>query len=76
MSDARQKRPDNGPMISNYLRRQAEVLLSLSRATFDLGVAGRLRTLSMELRAKAQELDRATDLSPEASSRRRAGSRS
>jgi len=25
-------------MISNYLRRQAEVLLSLSRATFDLGV--------------------------------------
>jgi hypothetical protein len=67
------ERPGNGPMISNYLRRQAEVLLSLSRATFDLGLAGRLRTLAVELRAKAQELDR--DPAPEAPSRRRAGSR-
>ena len=63
-------------MISNYLRRQAEVLLSLSRATFDLGVAGRLRTLAMELRAKAQELDRDRDLSPDVPSRRHAGGRS
>jgi hypothetical protein len=62
------------PMISNYLQRQAEVLLSLSRATFDLGLAGRLRALAMELRAKAQELDR--DLAPDAPSRRRAGGRS
>jgi hypothetical protein len=62
-------------MISSYLRRQAEVLLSLSRATFDLGLAGRLRALAMELRAKAQELDRDGDLAPEAPSRRRAGSR-
>jgi hypothetical protein len=62
------------PMISNYLRRQAEVLLSLSRTTFDLGAAGRLRALAMELGAKAQELDR--DLSPDAPSRRRAGGRS
>ena len=68
------KRPGNAPMISNYLRRQAEVLLSLSRATIDLGVAGRLRTLAVELRAKAQELDRDVDLAPEPS-RRRAGSR-
>lgn len=68
------KRPGNVPMISNYLRRQAEVLLSLSRATIDLGVAGRLRTLAVELRAKAQELDRDVDLAP-GPSRRRAGSR-
>jgi hypothetical protein len=63
------------PMISNYLRRQAEVLLSLSRATFDLGLAGRLRALATELRAKAQELDRDAERSPDAPSRRRAGSR-
>jgi hypothetical protein len=62
-------------MISNYLRRQAEVLLSLSRATIDLGVAGRLRVLAMELRAKAQELDRDADLARDAPSRRRAGGR-
>jgi hypothetical protein len=62
-------------MISNYLRRQAEVLLSLSRATFDLGLAGRLRTLATELRAKAQEFERDGNLSPEGPSRRRAGSR-
>ena len=62
-------------MISNYLRRQAEVLLSLSRSTFDLGAAGRLRALAMELRAKAQELDRDRDLSPDTLSRRRAGGR-
>jgi hypothetical protein len=68
------KRPGNAPMISNYLRRQAEVLLSLSRATIDLGVAGRLRTLAVELRAKAQEFDRDVDLAP-GPSRRRAGSR-
>jgi hypothetical protein len=69
------EKQSNGPMISNYLRRQAEVLLSLSRATFDLGLAGRLRTLAMELRAKAQELDRDGELSPDAPSRRRAGGR-
>jgi hypothetical protein len=62
-------------MISNYLRRQAEVLLSLSRATLDLGVAGRLRMVAMELRAKAQELDRDADRAPEAPARRRAGGR-
>ena len=44
-------------MTSNYLLRQAEALLSLSRATFDLAVAGRLRTLAAEFRAKAQELE-------------------
>ena len=44
-------------MTSNYLLRQAEALLSLSRATFDLAVAGRLRALAAEFRAKAQELE-------------------
>ena len=68
-------RDGDRPMISNYLRRQAEVLLSLSRATIDLGVAGRLRTLAMELRAKAQELDRDGNIAPEGPPRRRAGSR-
>jgi hypothetical protein len=44
-------------MTPNYLFRQAEALLNLSRATFDLTVAGRLRALAAEFRAKAQELE-------------------
>ena len=40
-------------MTSNYLIRQAEALLHLSRATFDLAVAGRLRAMAEEFRAKA-----------------------
>lgn len=40
-----------------YFRRQAEVLLALSRATIDLMIAGRLRALAAEFRAKADELD-------------------
>ena len=40
-----------------YFRRQAEALLSLSRATIDLAIAGRLRALAAEFRAKADELD-------------------
>lgn len=40
-----------------YFRRQAEVLLALSRATIDLAVAGRLRALAAEFRAKADQLD-------------------
>jgi hypothetical protein len=45
-------------MTPNYLLRQAEALLHLSRATFDLAVAGRLRALAAEFRVKAQELER------------------
>jgi hypothetical protein len=45
-------------MTSNYLLRQADTLLNLSRATFDLTVAGRLRVLAAEFRVKAQELER------------------
>lgn len=45
-------------MISGaYLRRQAETLVAMSRATFDLTIAGRLRRMAAELQAKAAELD-------------------
>jgi hypothetical protein len=37
----------------NFLRRQAELCIALSRATFDLTVAGRLRTMADEFRSKA-----------------------
>jgi hypothetical protein len=45
---------------ANYLRRQAETLVHLSRATIDLGIAGRLRALAVEFRAKATELENAS----------------
>jgi hypothetical protein len=38
-----------------YFRRQAEVLLGLARATIDLGVARRLRSLAAEFQDKADE---------------------
>ena len=47
-----------------YLRRQAQVLLHLSRATIDLGIASRLRALAAEFQAKADELDDDEDFSP------------
>ena len=43
-------------MISGaYLRQQAEILISISRATFDLGAAGRLREMASELQTRATE---------------------
>ena len=39
------------------LRRQAEVLLGLARATIDLGVARRLRNLAAEFQDKADEFE-------------------
>ena len=42
---------------ADYLRRQAEHCLSLSRATFDLVIAKRLRAMADELQRKASELD-------------------
>jgi hypothetical protein len=43
-------------MVSSaYLRRQAETLIAMSRATFDLTIAGRLRRMAAELQAKAAE---------------------
>ena len=44
---------------ADYLRRQAENCLNLSRATFDLVIASRLRAMADEFRRKAQELDAA-----------------
>ena len=44
---------------ADYLRRQAETCLTLSRATFDLVIAGRLRAMAEDLRRKAQEVDEA-----------------
>jgi hypothetical protein len=38
-----------------YLRQQAEILIAISRATFDLGVAGRLRAMASELQTRAAE---------------------
>jgi hypothetical protein len=40
-----------------YLRRQAEILIAMSRATFDLTIAGRLRRMATELQNKAAEQD-------------------
>jgi hypothetical protein len=42
---------------SDFLRRQAELCLAISRATFDLTMAGRLRTMAAEFNIKATELD-------------------
>jgi hypothetical protein len=46
-------------VISAYLRQQAEILIAMSRATFDLGVAGRLRIMASEFqnRAAGQEAE-------------------
>jgi hypothetical protein len=60
-------------MISGtYLRRQAEILIAMSRATFDLTIAGRLRRMAAELQDKAIEEDDASPGSPHSS---RAGGR-
>jgi hypothetical protein len=43
-------------MVSGaYLRQQGEILIAMSRATFDLGVAGRLRAMASELQTRAAE---------------------
>ena len=44
-----------------YLRKQAELLIAMSRVTIDLGMAGRLRAMASEFQTKAteQEDDRA-----------------
>ena len=38
-----------------YLRRQAETLIAMSRATIDLGIAGRLREMAFDLQSRAAE---------------------
>jgi hypothetical protein len=53
------------PKDCNFLRRQAELCIALSRATFDLTLAGRLRSMADEFRAKAAEWeDDADDFQP------------
>jgi hypothetical protein len=42
---------------TNFLRRQAEYCVALSRSTFDLTVASRLRALAEEFRARAEHFD-------------------
>jgi hypothetical protein len=55
-------------MISGaYLRRQADTLIAMSRATFDLTIAGRLRRMAAELQDKAAEEDDALLISPNSS---------
>ena len=50
---------------SDYLRRQAELCIALSRATIDLSVAGRLRAMAEDLRATAAAWDdELNDFSP------------
>lgn len=48
----------------SFLRRQAEHCIALSRATFDLTVAGRLRRMADELRNRASELEDEIDQAP------------
>jgi hypothetical protein len=49
-------RSKESPMVSGaYLRQQAEILIAMSRATLDLGMAGRLREMASELQARAAE---------------------
>jgi hypothetical protein len=38
-----------------YLRQQAEILIAMSRATLDLGIAERLRAMASELQTRAAE---------------------
>jgi|SoiMethySBSTD1v2_1073268.scaffolds.fasta_scaffold2684686_2 hypothetical protein len=40
---------------SGYLVQQAEILTAMSRATLDLQIAGRLREMASEFRARASE---------------------
>jgi hypothetical protein len=43
-------------MVSSaYLRQQAEILIAMSQATFDLGIAGRLRIMASEFQNRAAE---------------------
>jgi hypothetical protein len=49
---------------SQFLHRQADLCTALSRATFDLTLAGRLRGMAEDLHRKASEWDDETDFSP------------
>lgn len=47
-----------------FLRRQAELCVALSRATFDLTVAGRLRAMAEKFREKAAQWEDEIDHTP------------
>jgi hypothetical protein len=49
----------NVMVSSDYLRRQAGLLVSMSRATIDLGIAARLRAMATDLQEKATEQEQA-----------------
>jgi hypothetical protein len=49
----------NVMVSSDYLRRQAGLLVSMSRATIDLGIAARLRAMATDLQEKAAEQEQA-----------------
>jgi hypothetical protein len=42
---------------SSYLHRQADLCIALSRSTFDLTLAARLRAFAEDLRARADHAD-------------------
>jgi hypothetical protein len=50
----------------SFLRRQAEHCVALSRATFDLTIASRLRAMADELRARAARWEDHVDHMPAA----------
>jgi hypothetical protein len=43
---------------ADYLRQKAEACYQLSRSTFDLSIAGRLRAIADDLQRKAAEIER------------------
>jgi len=47
---------------SQFLHRQAELCIALSRSTFDLTVAGRLRAMAAEFQRKASEWEDEDDV--------------
>jgi hypothetical protein len=53
----------------SFLRRQAEHCIALSRATFDLTIASRLRTMADEFQARATRWENQLDHVPAAAMR-------
>jgi hypothetical protein len=50
--------PQESGLVSGlYLRQRAEMLIAISRATFDLAAARRLREVASDLQARAAEQD-------------------
>jgi hypothetical protein len=57
----------------NFLRRQADLCTMLSRSTFDLTVAGRLRVMAEELRERSMQYGDDTECTSLAPRRGRTG---